>query len=86
MLITIVFDGAPLPSKEGTEVERARTRADALAKALEYEELGERSLAQSHFARALDVTPHMAFEVSEALKAEGVNIVVAPYEAEAQFG
>ena len=86
MLITIVFDGAPLPSKEGTEVERARTRADALAKALEYEELGERSLAQSHFARALDVTPHMAFEVSEALKAEGVNIVVAPYEADAQLG
>ena len=84
--VTIVFDGATLPMKEGTEVGRARARSVALHKALQHEERGEKTLAHSCFARAVDVTPQIAFEVSEELKKCGVKVIVAPYEADAQLG
>lgn len=37
------------------------------------------------FRKCVDVTPEMAFEVIQALKAAGVDFVVAPYEADAQL-
>ena len=84
--LTVVFDGAPLPSKRGTEIERAKSRAEALEKAKELEALGDKSLAQSFFSRAVDVTPQMAFEVSLQLKQLDIPVIVAPYEADAQLG
>jgi exonuclease-1 len=86
MQLMIVFDGAPLPMKSGTEADRAKSRNEALAKALELEARGEKALAQSFFVRAVDVTPQMAFELSEHLRVAGVNVIVAPYEADAQLG
>lgn len=82
----MVFDGAPLQAKRGTEDERAKSRADALIKAREFETSGNKMAAQALYAKAVDVTPEMAFEVSEALKPLGVQVLVAPYEADAQLG
>ena len=86
MKVTVVFDGAPLNAKSETESERARARAEALQKAIEFEASGNKFLAQTLFAKAVDVTPQMAFEVSEAIKPLGVEVIVAPYEADAQLG
>ncbi|KAF6001672.1 Rad2 nuclease [Cyanidiococcus yangmingshanensis] len=81
----IVFDGGRLPAKCETEQRRAAQRQRNL-------ELGNRELArgdvataQSFFQRAVDVTPEMAYEVIKALRAENIDYVVAPYEADAQL-
>jgi exonuclease-1 len=85
MVVTVVFDGAALPMKRGTESDRAKTRQTAFQKALELENSGNKALAGSFFSRSIDVTPEMAFEVSEAIKKLGVGVIVAPYEADAQL-
>ena len=72
--------------KAGTESDRAKSRSEALAKAIELEARGDKVQAQAFFARAVDVTPQMAFEVSEHLRSSGVGVIVAPYEADAQLG
>jgi exonuclease-1 len=86
MVVTVVFDGAPLPMKAATESERAKSRAVALERALELERCGDKAQAQTFFSRAVDVSPQMAFEVSEHLRKEGIDVLVAPYEADAQLG
>ena len=86
MIVTVVFDGASLPSKRETEEERYRARAEALAKAREEESKGNKSLSDSLYARSVDVTPEMAHQVCLVLRGLGVNVIVAPYEADAQLG
>lgn len=86
MTVTVVFDGASLPSKRGTDQERSRARGDALLKAKELESLGGSKAASGFYAKSVDVTPEMAHQVSCALRELGVNILVAPYEADAQLG
>ena len=46
---------------------------------------GKSKQAMDQFRKCVDVTPEMAFEVIQALKAAGVDFVVAPYEADAQL-
>jgi exonuclease-1 len=46
---------------------------------------GDRQKAQVFFQRAVDVTPLMASQLIRALNAEGVECIVAPYEADAQL-
>ena len=41
--------------------------------------------ANAFFAKAVDVTPQLAYEVSLALKVHNVRVIVAPYEADAQL-
>lgn len=80
-----MFDGAPLPAKRMTESSREQSRTDAFQKALELEHQGQTLLAKAMYAKSVDVTPHMAYDVACALKPLGVNVVVAPYEADAQL-
>jgi exonuclease-1 len=90
--IIMVFDGGPLPSKEGTEMERAASRArnNELARRLMRE--GNVEAARGAFAKSVDVSPQMAARVIGAMKArwgesgEQVDWLVAPYEADAQLG
>ena len=90
--LIMVFDGGPLPSKEGTEMERAASRArnHELARRLMRE--GKVEAARGAFAKSVDVSPQMAARVIGAMKArwgdsgEQVDWLVAPYEADAQLG
>jgi exonuclease-1 len=90
--VIMVFDGGPLPSKEGTEIERAASRAqnNELARRLMRE--GNVEAARGAFAKSVDVCPRMAARVMEAMAArwgrsgEQVDWLVAPYEADAQLG
>lgn len=81
----LVFDGDYLPSKAATEHERATKREESKKLGLELYRLGKISQAQLELQKAVDVTPEMARQLIEELKNEGVQYVVAPYEADAQL-
>ncbi|WVQ71361.1 hypothetical protein IAR50_000889 [Cryptococcus sp. DSM 104548] len=81
----IVLDGGPLPAKRGTEVSRARSRADNLDKAKELEAQGRYKEARDAYTKCVDITPGMAYQLIKALRVENVDYVVAPYEADAQL-
>lgn len=81
----VVFDGGYLPSKASTEQERLSRREESKKQALDLHRAGKSKQAMDQFRKCVDVTPEMAFEVIQALKAAGVDFVVAPYEADAQL-
>ncbi|GAA6027562.1 hypothetical protein JCM8097_007924 [Rhodosporidiobolus ruineniae] len=81
----LVFDGGLLPSKMGTEDDRERRRTEALAKGRAFLAEGKASQARECFVKAVDVTPAMAYQLIKALQREGVEYVVAPYEADPQL-
>ncbi|KDN52223.1 hypothetical protein K437DRAFT_293160 [Tilletiaria anomala UBC 951] len=80
----VVFDGDRLPSKAGTEEERETRRNENLAKALNAHKAGHAG-AHDLFAKCVDITPQMAFQLIKFLRKEGIPYIVAPYEADAQL-
>jgi exonuclease-1 len=81
----LVFDGDYLPSKSGTEKDRAARRRDSKIKGLELLRLGKASQAQAELQKSIDVTPEMARQVIDELNKLGLPYVVAPYEADSQM-
>lgn len=81
----LVFDGDYLPSKAETERDRAARRKESKRVGLELIKAGKISQAHLELQKAVDVTPFMARELIEELKAAGVPYVVAPYEADSQL-
>ncbi|RPD69427.1 PIN domain-like protein [Lentinus tigrinus ALCF2SS1-7] len=81
----LVFDGGPLPAKQGTEDGRKQRREENLSRANTLAAQGKHSQAREFYVKCVDVTPQMAYQLIKALRAEGVPYVVAPYEADAQL-
>ncbi|KAN0065259.1 hypothetical protein ACQY0O_001756 [Thecaphora frezii] len=81
----IVFDGDKLPAKQGTEDERQQRRTDYLERARALERAGKLNEARDLYAKCVDVTPEMAYQLIKLLRREGIPYVVAPYEADAQL-
>ncbi len=97
----VVFDGGPLPAKQGTEVGRKQKREENLARGKALAAEGKHAQAREFYVKCVDVTPQMAFQVikvrsyecilgfrdhlPQALRAETVKYIVAPYEADAQM-
>ncbi|CAL6314086.1 unnamed protein product [Bathycoccus prasinos] len=81
----IVFDGDRLPAKASEEGTRRQRREEAKQKGRERLEQGNREGATFMFTQSLDISPRMALELIVALKREGIEFVVAPYEADAQI-
>lgn len=81
----IVFDGDRLPSKAGTEGERAARRKEARRVGEELLRLGKPAQAHDELKKAIDVTPEMARQFIEELKKFQVQYVVAPFEADSQM-
>ncbi|KAI9205019.1 PIN domain-like protein [Polychytrium aggregatum] len=81
----IVFDGAPLPMKRSTEIERRQRRDQQRAKGMQLLRAGKKLEAIECFQRSVNITPVMAYHVIKALKHREINFVVAPYEADAQM-
>ncbi|KPI44413.1 Exodeoxyribonuclease 1 [Cyphellophora attinorum] len=83
----LVFDGDSLPSKAGTNAERRKQREEAKATGLALLQTGKQSQAYRELQKSVSVTPYMAKELIEAIKAMKVEVryVVAPYEADAQL-
>ena len=81
----VVLDGDQLPAKGGTEENRRFQRKVSLEKGRSLLAAGERQAAIHVFSKAVDVTPRMAWHLINALKANDIAFIVAPYEADAQL-
>ncbi|KAK5937608.1 Rad2 nuclease [Knufia obscura] len=81
----MVFDGDSVPSKAGTNAKRRKDREEAKARGMALARSGKKDLAQQEFQKSVTVTPQMTFEVIEAMRRMNVQVLVAPYEADAQL-
>lgn len=81
----MVFDGSPLPTKKGTEKDRASKREKASEAANNFMKKGDRKAAWKEFMKAAEVTAEMAKSVMVELDRRHVKYVVAPYEADPQM-
>jgi len=81
----LVFDGDYLPSKRGTEQDRAARRKEAKAAGLELLQMGKKEQAQIELQKGVDVTPSMAKQLIDELVKANVDFIVAPYEADPQL-
>ncbi|XP_068265328.1 exonuclease 1 [Nyctibius grandis] len=81
----LVFDGCALPSKKEVEKARREKRQASLLKGKQLLQEGRLSEASECFGRSVNVTHVMAHEVIKAARAQGVDCIVAPYEADAQL-
>ncbi|RKF55928.1 Exonuclease 1 [Golovinomyces cichoracearum] len=81
----LVFDGDYLPSKAATEASRAKRREESKIIGNKLLKAGKVSEAQNEFQKSLDITPEMARQLIDELRATGVQYVVAPYEADSQM-
>lgn len=81
----MVFDGSLLPTKEGTNAERAAKREKAREAAQAYLARGDKKSAWKEFMKAASVTAEMAKSVMAELDRHKVQYVVAPYEADPQM-
>lgn len=81
----LVFDGDYLPSKSGTEKDRAARRRESKVKGLEFLRLGKASQAQAELQKSIDVTPEMARQLIDELRKLNLPYIVAPYEADSQM-
>ena len=86
--VCVVFDGDKLPSKQNTEDIRESNRDCKREMANVLLQEGNHVEANKRFSECIDVTPQLAFETFEYVKGElklDVEVVVAPYEADAQL-
>ncbi|NXD21162.1 EXO1 Exonuclease, partial [Spelaeornis formosus] len=81
----LVFDGCTLPSKKDVEKARRERRQASLLKGKQLLQEGKLSEARECFGRSINITHAMAHEVIKAARAQGVDCIVAPYEADAQL-
>ncbi|XP_053768917.1 exonuclease 1 isoform X2 [Desmodus rotundus] len=81
----LVFDGCTLPSKKEVEASRRERRQANLLKGKQLLREGKVSEARECFTRCVNITHAMAHQVIKAARAQGVDCLVAPYEADAQL-
>lgn len=81
----LVFDGCTLPSKKEVEKSRRERRQSNLLKGKQLLREGKVSEARECFTRSVNITHAMAHKVIKAARSQGVDCLVAPYEADAQL-
>ncbi|XP_007952702.1 exonuclease 1 [Orycteropus afer afer] len=81
----LVFDGCTLPSKKEVEKSRRERRQANLLKGKQLLREGKVSEARDCFTRSINITHAMAHKVIKAARSQGVDCLVAPYEADAQL-
>ncbi|KAE8584986.1 hypothetical protein XENTR_v10021185 [Xenopus tropicalis] len=81
----LVFDGCTLPSKKDVEKARREKRQTNLQKGKQLLREGKLAEARECFARSVNITSSMAHDVIKAARAEGIDCIVAPFEADSQL-
>ncbi|CAH1402373.1 unnamed protein product [Nezara viridula] len=81
----LVFDGRHLPAKAETEKKRRELRESNRKRAAELLRLERDSEARTLIQRCVDVTHEMASNLMKQCRAQGVDCIVAPFEADAQL-
>ncbi|KAJ1617557.1 PIN domain-like protein [Pavlovales sp. CCMP2436] len=82
----LVFDGSYFPCKAPTEEKRALARSNKRSHA-EYLQCAGASAQETSdaFYAAIDITPEIARALQLRLKREGVEFIIAPFEADVQL-
>jgi len=81
----MVFDGCRLPAKKHVEKERREKRDVHRKKAAQLLREGKRAEARDALTKCIDISPQMALELMKACRDEGVDCIVAPYDADSQL-
>ncbi|XP_030051066.1 exonuclease 1 isoform X2 [Microcaecilia unicolor] len=81
----LVFDGCTLPSKNEVEKARRERRQANLQKGKQLLREGKVTEARECFARSINITSAMAHDVIKFARAQGIDCIVAPYEADSQL-
>ena len=81
----VVLDGGQLPIKSGENRERSLSRQENRERGLQLMNVGNLEQAMEYFQRGVEVTSVMAHKLVKALRLEEVEVIVAPYEADAQL-
>ena len=80
-----VFDGDALPAKAGENESRREKREANRKKALAAEQNGDMNMARQYWVSALSVSDEMVKNTIARLKKMNIEVIVAPYEADAQL-
>lgn len=80
-----VFDGLKLPAKQVTHQERAARKEEARKLVEKYIATKNSQEARKHMIRCIEIKFDIVQQVITYCKREGINYVVAPYEADAQL-
>lgn len=81
----LVFDGDGIPVKKGTESKRREKRQENRAIAERLWHAGQTRNALEYFQKCVDITPEMAKCVIDYCRNNGIQYVVAPFEADSQM-
>lgn len=81
----LVFDGDAVPSKKDTNSKRREEREAAKELGLMLFRSGKKDQAQQELQKAVSITPQMTYNLIEELRRMNVQVLVAPYEADAQL-
>ena len=81
----VVFDGGSLPMKRDENESRRNAKRQNFEKGKALLAQGKPEAAEEFFQRAVNISPAHAKAVIDALKAQRVEFVVAPYEADSQM-
>ncbi|CAF5077244.1 unnamed protein product, partial [Rotaria sp. Silwood1] len=81
----MVFDGSPLPAKRITNINRSDERERNRLRGQKALANGKTREAEQFFQKAIEITPDMVLNVIRTLRTMGIDIIVAPYEADAQL-
>ena len=92
----VVFDGAKLEWKSGTNEKRSHRRKECFTKGLRIWESAHKMQkgpqrsklveeARAQFQQGVSITPEMVTKTCKALIAANIRVIVAPFEADAQL-
>ncbi|KAJ5074372.1 exonuclease [Anaeramoeba ignava] len=81
----MVFDGRELPMKKKTNQNREKKRSEALKNAIQATKEGDHKKARSEYIKAISITPKIVHNFIEELQKKKIEVIVAPYEADAQL-
>ncbi|KAI8376977.1 PIN domain-like protein [Blakeslea trispora] len=81
----VVFDGLPLPLKQTTNNDRRSKRDAKLAEGMRYQFQGDHQKAQKCFQQSVSISEDMIRAIILELQKRKVQVIVAPYESDAQL-
>ncbi len=79
----MVFDGRRLGAKKDTNEKRKKLRRENLAKAEQCFSRGQKEEGVKYLQRSIHITKQMIYVTVELLKRQDVQVIIAPYEADA---
>ena len=81
----LVLDGMQLPAKLATNEERKKRRKEMEEKGRFFQKIGQFEKAIKYYGQSINITSKMVFDLITVAKKNQIEVIVAPYEADAQL-